>query len=350
MHDEVKAPSNKIGFTNFIGQHYSDTDLKTFWNRYGVKPTTFINNPANETYGHGTEAELDAQYISAMGQGIPVVAYSNDHPQPGNPGNEAFLEWMIDVSNDPSPPFLYSVSYGEDEKSVNLDYAKRCNTEFMKAGARGISLLFASGDSGAGGNCTKSAGRLNPNFPAGSPYVTAVGGVTGGTAGAEPTGEVVDSISGGGFTDYWETPEWQKDAVKAYQGACLTNKCPPLNTWNQNGRGYPDIAAQSESFLVVTYGISMPVAGTSAACPSASGIIGLINDARLAAGKSSLGFLNPFLYHAATQDPLAFNDIVKGTNMGCSNGGFSAAKGWDSATGLGSLNYKRLVKLALALP
>jgi tripeptidyl-peptidase-1 len=55
--------------------------------------------------------------------------------------------------------------------SVNFDYAKRCNVEFQKAGLRGISLLFASGDSGAGGNCT-SSGRLVPNFPVGSPYVT----------------------------------------------------------------------------------------------------------------------------------------------------------------------------------
>ncbi len=255
------------------------------------------------------------------------------------------------MNNDDSPAFVYSASYGEDEKSVNFEYATRCNVEFQKAGVRGISLLFASGDSGAGGNCTKSAGRLNPNFPVGSPYVTGVGGLVGGKAGAEPTGETADSISGGGFSDYWSTvPEWQKDAVAAYQSACAANKCPPLNTWSQKGRGYPDIAAQSENFLVVTFGIPLPVSGTSAACPTASGIIGLLNDARIAAGKSPLGFLNPFLYHAATVDPLAFNDIVEGSNMGCSNGGFSAAKAWDPVTGLGSLNYKRLVKIALDLP
>ena len=172
-----------------------------------------------------------------------------------------------------------------------------------------------------------------------------------GAGGKSPTGETVDAISGGGFSDYWNAiPDWQKDAVSKYTAACATNKCPPTSTFNTGGRGYPDIAAQSENFLVTTFGIPMPVSGTSAACPTASGIIGLINDARIAAGKKSLGFLNPFLYHAAVVDPLAFNDVLSGANMGCKNGGFSAASGWDPATGLGTLNYPRLVKIALSLP
>ena len=49
-------------------------------------------------------------------------------------------------------------------------------------------------------------------------------------------------------------------------------------------------------------------------------------------------------------DPLALNDIVLGSNKGCKGVGFPAVEGFDAATGLGSLNYKRLVKVALALP
>eukprot|EP01045_Picozoa_sp_COSAG04_P056775 COSAG04_NODE_26693_length_291_cov_284.848958_2_plen_54_part_01 len=37
---------------------------------------------------------------------------------------------------------------GEDEDSVTPAYAGRVVAEFQKIGARGISLLFASGDSG----------------------------------------------------------------------------------------------------------------------------------------------------------------------------------------------------------
>merc|ERR1712224_506864 len=72
-------------------------------------------------------------------------------------------------------------SYGEDEDTCSTEQAGRINTEFMKAGARGISLLFASGDSGAAGDShTCKNGKFVPQWPSGSPYVTAVGGTSGG--------------------------------------------------------------------------------------------------------------------------------------------------------------------------
>ena len=44
---------------------------------------------------------------------------------------------------------------------------------FKKLGIRGISIMFAAGDDGTGGNCSDS-GRFTPDFPSGSPWVTAV--------------------------------------------------------------------------------------------------------------------------------------------------------------------------------
>lgn len=49
------------------------------------------------------------------------------------------------------------------------------------------------------------------------------------------------------------------------------------------------------------------VSGTSASTPVVAGIFALVNDKRLAAGKPTLGFLNPFIY----KNPQAFNDILK---------------------------------------
>jgi tripeptidyl-peptidase-1 len=245
-------------------------------------------------------------------------------------------------------PFVFSVSYGEDEKSVGMDYASRVNVEFQKVGVRGTSIMFASGDSGAGGNCS-SSGRFTPNFPSGSPFITAVGGVTGGTAGQTPTGEVVDFISGGGFSDYWPTPSWQTSAVATYLSTATG--LPASNLYNQSGRGYPDVAAQSENFVVVQGGIPLPgVGGTSCASPSFSGIVSLLNDLRLAQGKSSLGFLNPLIYQTAPTVPNSFNDVVSGYNAGCVITGFPAAPGWDPTTGWGSPNYRILSGLVLSLP
>jgi subtilase family serine protease len=47
------------------------------------------------------------------------------------------------------------------------------------------------------------------------------------------------------------------------------------------------------------------VGGTSASAPIVSSIITLINEQRLAAGKSTVGFINPTIY----QNPDAFTDV-----------------------------------------
>ena len=42
-------------------------------------------------------------------------------------------------------PLVHSISYGDDEDSLTVDYMTRVNTEFQKAGSYGASLLFSSG-------------------------------------------------------------------------------------------------------------------------------------------------------------------------------------------------------------
>jgi tripeptidyl-peptidase-1 len=44
-----------------------------------------------------------------------------------------------------------------------------------------------------------------------------------------------------------------------------------------------------------------------------------------------------------------FHDITKGTNPGCGTLGFSASKGWDPVTGLGTPNFTKLMDRWLAL-
>ena len=73
-------------------------------------------------------------------------------------------------------------------------------------------------------------------------------------------------------------------------------------------------------------------------------MISLINEARLIAGKPSMGFLNPFMY--------ANPDIVLGSNNINRNGqplpfGWEASKGWDPVTGLGTPMLAKLKAAAL---
>lgn len=211
----------------------------------------------------------------------------------------------------------------------------------MKAGARGISLLYASGDEGA--NC--QSGKYVPETPSSSPWVTAVGGTKPASGFPAPGSEAAIGLSSGGFSDYFAMPDYQKSVVQTYlskSGLPSTSKYGV----NVSGRAYPDIAAQATNFCVPPFGCG--IAGTSCATPTASGIIAALNDARLAAGKSSLGFLNPLLYSLGGTD--SFQDITTGSGSGCLFGsGWPATEGWDAVTGLGTLNYKNMVKAVLAL-
>ncbi|KAJ7895026.1 peptidase S8/S53 domain-containing protein, partial [Mycena leptocephala] len=82
------------------------------------------------------------------------------------------------------------------------------------------------------------------------------------------------------------------------------------------------------------------VDGTSCSSPTFAAIVALLNGGRVAAGKSPLGFLNPFLYSAAGR--AALNDVTTGTNPGCNTNGFSARAGWDPVTGFGTSNFALL--------
>jgi tripeptidyl-peptidase-1 len=68
------------------------------------------------------------------------------------------------------------------------------------------------------------------------------------------------------------------------------------------------------SYPVFQGGELTPSGGTSAASPVTASIIALINDARLRAGKPTLGFLNPLIYLHAFQ---GFTDITTGQSDGC---------------------------------
>lgn len=80
--------------------------------------------------------------------------------------------------------------------------------------------------------------------------------------------------------------------------------------------------------LVFVQGEEGLIGGTSAATPLFASILTRINEERLAAGKSVVGFVNPTLY----ANPGAFHDITIGNNSECDTDGFFAVTGWDPVT------------------
>lgn len=142
--------------------------------------------------------------------------------------------------------------------------------------------------------------------------------------------------SGGGFSNIYVQPSYQKAAVKTY----LTEHKPPYKSYatkhsryigtgggiyNRAGRGYPDVSATGDNVIVFTMGAPNLIGGTSASSPLFAAILTRINEERLKAKKKPVGFVNPTLY----AHPEVLHDITVGSNPGCGTNGFSASKGWD---------------------
>ena len=163
--------------------------------------------------------------------------------------------------------------------------------------------------------------------------------------------------SGGGFSNIYPIPSYQKTAVETYfktanppypYYSSVNNNSFGANggIYNRLGRGYPDVAAIGDNVIIFNAGGPTLIGGTSASTPVFASILTRINEERLAAGKTTVGFVNPTLY----ANPGAFNDITVGNNSGCGTSGFFAAKGWDPVTGLGTPNYPVLLDIFMKLP
>lgn len=101
----------------------------------------------------------------------------------------------------------------------------------------------------------------------------------------------------------------------------------PCSLYHTNAphQAIPDVAAQADLFRVFLSGRPVSIGGTSAAAPTFTGIVSLLNAARLEKGLPPLGFLNPLVYAIQALDPTAFNDITVGNNPGCGTPGFNVS-------------------------
>ncbi|KAK4908466.1 hypothetical protein LTR66_017561 [Elasticomyces elasticus] len=304
----------------------------------------------------GIEGNLDDQTMIGVAWPTPLTVYATggspdfipDLATPTNT-NEPYLTWLEYILSLPDPlPSVVSTSYDADEQSVPKDYAIQVCATLAQLGARGVSVFFASGDSGVGsaGDCYTNDGKNSstflPAFPSTCPYVTSVGG----TYKFNPEVPVFRNrtsglyTAGGGFSNYFGTPNYQKSAVSSYLKNYVKDEYAGL--YNPNGRGYPDISGQSLNYTIFWNGTLRPVSGTSASTPAISAIMALVNDALIAAGRPTLGFLNPLIYGGGYK---AFNDITTGSNYGCDTKGFPAVAGWDAATGYGTPNFQDILAL-----
>lgn len=251
------------GAAGWQHQSFNPRDLARFQERHKLAPL-----PIRRTYGRNSgwghvEGNLDVEYLTAVslvagmqhgslggGNGSGVATdYWLSSDVPFGMGFD-IVGWAARLLAEADSALVWSVSYGEALAAVSIGYAKRLDVLMQQLGAIGITVVFASGDSGV---YSRSGGfdRFNPSFPACLPSVTAVGATQLNASGAEDEGVTWSGggFSSGGIFDRVRDAPWQAAAVQHY----LSNvsALPPSELWEPAGRAFPDLAAVGVAYEVV---------------------------------------------------------------------------------------------------
>ena len=241
---------------------------------------------------------------------------------------------------------VMSQSFGEAEQCMLPATEQAAHQVFAQAVAKHITVFASSGDQGAAQpTCDGTSFAKAASTPASDPNVTGVGGTildADGTTGAYHSEQVwnepdFNAAGGGGYSVLYSTPSYQRSLHLASRGvpdvsynAAIIGGV--LAVWSSSGQG---------ANLVFRFG------GTSAGSPQWAGLIALSDQL----GHHRVGAINKELY-AFGQGLIGsafFHDITVGDNTyhgtAVTVNGFSAKKGWDAASGLGTPKANTLVPL-----
>ncbi len=309
------------------------------------------------------ETVLDVEALAALAPGLesitPIyVPLDQNFPH-------SFVVFMLGAL-DPGRqggelPDVLSLSDGVCENRFTRAQLRLGRRLLAQAAALGISTLAASGDLGFLGCETPKPGA---NFPASSAFATSVGGTDLSLGpGNAIASQVVWSTfatdstqgvgSGGGPSATWPRPRYQQ--------------APGIDSELQSGRPTrlgPDVASLGSFVPGISvydeggggWGIG---GGTSTATPLTAAMLALVLQQERAAGRPALGSLPALLYQLARGPGYhsIFYDVTEGTSaprpstpVGQTPAGGAAQRGYDLATGLGTLNAAAFADAVAALP
>lgn len=392
-----------------IGQTtVSTTDLNNFRTAAGLAASTvtmtLVGGVATQCSGDEGEADLDLEWSGGVAKGAQIIfvyAGVDSGRTCSSRINNVWNALDYAVQNNVAPIISTSYGYCEGPNGLTLGFAQTVQGEVQQANTQGQTVVAASGDSGAAdcdpSSSTSAVDGFAVDVPAAIPEVTGMGGnefsadsQTNTPPGADPpywaaAGASSDTVSsaleyigetawndttfnianggglgasGGGASIYFTRPSWQAGTGQ--------REVPDLAlSASADHDGYlfcsEDAGAGTctSGFRTGAGGNFTIVGGTSAAAPTFSGILALINQ-YLGNTTTGLGLINPTLYQLAGSNPTAFHDVTTGTNMvpcttgttDCPSGttqiGFSAGVGYDQVTGLGSVDGFNLAQAWLA--
>ncbi|MGD0778651.1 MAG: protease pro-enzyme activation domain-containing protein [Candidatus Solibacter sp.] len=378
---QTPAPATNLNGGSLAGRtNIKLSDVALFRSTFGLPvnaPQVIVNgkDPGVVSAGEEMEADLDVEWSGGVAKGatIKLVVSASTNASDGVDLSDQYI-----VNNNVAP--VMSVSFGACEASMgsgNQFY----NSLWQQAAAQGISVFVAAGDSGSAG--CDSPGSTAPashgfgvNGLASTPNNVAVGGTEfADTANPAAYWNANNGANKASAIGYIPETAWNESSHTTatattnnlYAGSGGVSSVYPNPSWqtapgvpsadpgaaNQHHRYLPDVsltAAGHDGYLVYREGGLYLVGGTSASSPSFAGLMAIVD--QYTGGRN--GNPNTRFYSLATQTPAAFHDITSGSNAvpcaggspGCSTAapagnvgkmnGYSAAAGYDLATGLGS--------------
>jgi subtilase family serine protease len=276
-------------------------------------------------------AHLIAPYAKIVISATPADSEITDDnaSQVAPPEMMRALEYIS--SNHLANAISISDGTGETTYSHGQEEITAQNPGELAAAAAGIPVMVATGDCGVVQNLAVASGQCanvsaTPDTAAwdDSPWVTAVGGSVpnltsaGHRAGPDPLWHQGPFSEGAGFSSVFARPAYQNGV------AYITHS--PM-------RSVPDITMDAQS-------------GTSEAAPLFAGVLALATELNHA----NVGPINPALYGIVGPGGAAAGiaDVIKGNNSTPKVPGFTAAKGFDVASGWGTINASKFVPSLVA--
>jgi subtilase family serine protease len=290
------------------------------------RPTSGAHNPrgpVQDPQGWYGEETLDVEAVHGMASGANIVYL-------GAPNNYRDLDAALNHVVDQHLASIVTNSYGYGGEALPPGYIQPWLDTMLQAAVTGIGVYFSSGDSGdeTGGDPANAA-SATPDWPASSPWVTAVGGTSlavGATGGylfetGWQTGRSV--LTGGAWSPAYPGTYLYGSgggtsrlfAQPAYQAGVVPNALATAHG-GAPARVVPDVAALGDPTTGMLVGQTQTfpdgsvkyseyrIGGTSLASPLMAGVMAL---AQQRAGHT-FGFANPLFYAKAGSS--AFHDVT----------------------------------------
>jgi subtilase family serine protease len=364
----IDGSGRTIVIIDAYGSNTLANDLGLFNQYFGV-PASMVNviypdgapspTTASNAFVWKAETTLDVEWAHAIAPGAAidlVVAKSND---------DADLLSATQYVADHNLGDVLSQSYGEAEQCMDPRVFAAQHSVFDQLTRQGVTLLASSGDQGAAQpSCDGRSYVKAASTPASDPNVTAVGGTklvaqpatadadgfvaaVGGNYISESVwNEAIGSSGGGGVSAFYSRPSYQAPVVKdsrmreipdiSYNAAVTGGVLGVLSCG-------PAECGLAQATYFFRFG------GTSAGSPQWAALVAMAD--QLAGGR--VGAINKALYRLG-KSPFAstfFHDVTVGDNSVAADAGtpgtpitgYSAAPGFDMATGWGSPNATALV-------